>query len=108
MKEKVTLAESTMKTKGHWLELEKDGSRYYASLRTANHILGGERIPIEKVVLRNLLKVAPGVILKNGPLRFYKTEDEMRISFTELEEDDSLSGYDTIDEEQLAQAIEKL
>jgi hypothetical protein len=106
MKEKVTLLKSSMPTKSHWLEIEKEGSKLFVSLRSAKGIIGAERTAIKPVVLENVATMLPGVIMKNGPLRFYRTEDEMRVSFDELEP--GLSGYDEIDEKQFVAAVSKV
>ena len=104
MKVKVNLTGSTMKAK-NWLEIEKDGD-YYVSLRSAKGIVGGERTNISRVVLRGLAEMSPGVILKVGPLRFFRTDKDVRISFTEDEE--GISGYDQVDHEKLVDAIDKV
>jgi len=108
MKEKVTLRDTTMKAKSHWLELEKDGHGIYVCLRNAKGIIGDERTPIKPVVLQNLITIASGVIIKNGPLRFYRIDDEMRVSFNELESEEGLFGYDTIDEREFESAVLKI
>ena len=89
----------------NWLEIEHDGD-YYLSLRTSKGILGGERTKVSKVILRTLAVAAPGVILKVGALRFFMTDEDVRISFTEDEE--GLSGYDRVDHKQMVAAIDKI
>ena len=74
-----------MRTKSHWLEIDQEGNHYFVSLRNDKEILGQHRTPIDKVVLENLVHVLPGVIIKNGPIRFYRTEEDVRVSFTEDE-----------------------
>ena len=107
MKEKVHLRDSTMKTKSHWLEIEHDGD-YYVSLRTATAIIGGERMKVGPVILKSMTKFSPGVIVDIGHLRFYRTEEDVRISFTREEALEGLSGFDRVDHDELVAAIEKI
>src|SRR5437016_8113632 len=108
MKERVRLRDSTMRTKSHWLEIDQEGNHYFVSLRNDKEILGQHRTPIDKVVLENLVHVLPGVIIKNGPIRFYRTEEDVRVSFTEDEAEEGLSGYDRIEYDEFAKAIRKV
>jgi hypothetical protein len=108
MKAKVSLSDSTMPSKRHWLEFEHDGD-YYVSLRTATNILGDGRTKIAKVILQNMKRFSPGVIIQVGPLHFYRTEDDVRVSFDESEAvEEGLSGYDRVDHEELIEAIDKV
>ena len=107
MKVKVPLRDSTMKISRHWLEIEGDGDDYRVSLQNDKGVVGGgDPAPIKKVLLENLAGVGAGVILKNGPLRFYKTDEDVRVSFTEEEE--GQLGFDRLDTKEFTQAIHKV
>ena len=107
MKEKVSLRDTTMKTK-NWLEIEKDGRSFYVSLRTSKGILGGERTEVSKVILQSMTHFSPGVIVEVGPMHFYRTEEDVRIAFDDDLAEDGLSGYDRVDHEDLVEAIQKV
>jgi len=96
-----------MKSK-NWLEIEKDGSDYYVSLRTAKGILGGERTEVAKVVLQSMTHFLPGVIIEVGPLHFYRTEEDVRIAFDDDLAEEGLSGFDRVDHDDLVAAIQKV
>jgi hypothetical protein len=106
MKEKVSLRDSTMKTK-NWLEIEHDGD-YFVSLRTSKGILGGERAKVSRVVLDSMTQFLPGVIVEVGPLHFYRTEEDVRIAFDVDDAMEGLHGYDRVDHEVLVEAIRKV
>lgn len=107
MKEKVVVRKSTMEAGKHWLEIEHDG-KYYVSLRTAKDIVGGKRVEVSKVVLEGMTHFAPGVIVEVGPLHFYRTPDDVRVSFDEEDAMEGLSGFDILNHEELVAAIEKV
>ena len=97
-----------MKSKSHWIEFEHDGD-YYVSLRTGTSIIGGTRTKIAKVILENMTRFSPGVIVQVGPLHFYRTDEDVRVSFDEVQAvEEGLSGYDRVDHDDLVDAINRV
>ncbi|MEA2553326.1 MAG: hypothetical protein QOJ65_1502 [Fimbriimonadaceae bacterium] len=96
-----------MKAKSHWLEIEKDGSEYRVTLRSKTGVIGDPGV-LTRAQLQELVIAGPGVIIKGGPLRIYKTEGDIRISFTEEEADAGLSGFDRVDVEEFVSAAREV
>ena len=96
-----------MKVGKHWLELD-DEDGIHVALHNSSGPIGGRPTRIDRVVLEAIADSLPNVIIKNGPLRFYKTEEDMRISFTEDEHQKGLSGYDRISTKEFVEAARKI
>lgn len=87
----------------HWLEIET-GRNVTLSLRNSKGVIG-ESATLTKTGLRELAAMAPGVIEEVGPLRFYRTEKDLRISFVDPTEENHTSGFDRISFEDLGEAL---
>lgn len=105
---KVPLRDTTMRESHQWLELSREGSEYRVVLRGKSGDVGDSATAISREVLEALADVAPGVILKDGPLRFFKTEQDFRVSFTELADEEGPSGYDRLDSGEFIKAIREV
>lgn len=108
MKVKVPLRDTTMKASSHWLQIDSGTEGYHVSLENAKGPLAGAYAPITGELLENLADVGAGVIIKIDPLRFYKTDKDVRISFTEDAERPDLTGFDRVDVKEFTEAIREI
>ena len=113
-KVKVSLRDSTMKESKHWLEIERDGGEFHVALRNAKGVLGAEGpTAVSRELLEHLANSGAGVIIRNEPLSFYKTADDVRVSFIEDGDDDAQKsseplGYDRLAVGEFDEAIRKI
>ncbi len=113
-KVKVSLRDSTMKSSNHWLEIEREGGEFHVALRNDKGVIGADGpTAVSRELLEHLAESGAGVIIRNEPLSFYKTAEDVRVSFIEGdddEEDDEAKnkepiGFDRLDVKEFDEAI---
>lgn len=105
MKHRIALRDSTMQAKEHWLEVETGRSTQISLMGPKGRI--SDAIVLTQQMARELAAMQPGVIIEAGPMRFYRTEDDVRISFTEPGEEGEPAGFDRFDADEFTAAFDK-
>lgn len=113
-KVKVSLRDSTMKASKHWLEIERDGGEFHVALRNDKGVIGADGpTAVSRELLEHLAESGAGVIIRNEPLSFYKTEDDVRVSFIENTDEDAKKsdeplGFDRLDVKEFDKAVVRI
>lgn len=101
-----------MEASNHWLEVDRDGREFHIALRNDRGVIGAEGpTPVSEDILEHLAESGPGVIIRIEPLSFYKTDEDVRVSFIEdsaSEEDQEPIGFDRLDTREFDQAIRQV
>ena len=103
-----------MKASKHWLEFEREGGEFHVALRNDKGVVGADGpTAVSRELLEHLAESGAGVIIRNEPLSFYKTADDVRVSFIEDTDEDAPKteepiGFDRLSVSEFDKAILKI